>query len=450
MIRNERSRHLVNSFDWILALSIVVIASSSLFRGGNRGVALAWLEICGLVLLTLLAWKQIDASGSPHPGSSHRLSIAQWLILLSPLWISAFQILFAGEPMPVALAVAALSCIPPAALAWAALSCNANESKWLLHSWTWVAVAQASFGLLQLTGANSLFFGLNTVEPVIGTFASKNTYANLLVMAIPLAVLQFMEAFADRRDRSHKALWGWGTVVFVLVVTVMLTTSRTGIATGLLVLLLSVGLLRPEGGEGGRTGGLWWWVGFASLIVVVLLSGGLEWAARFDADRLSNDADFRALMRSATAQGALAHLPLGTGLGSYPWVASEIQPPETGRYWMDLAHNDYAQLLMETGVLGAGLLVLVFSLYLRAWWQLLRTPRKPGESWPRQQKAALACGIGLLAFALHAWVDYPFHIPANAMMAATLFGLMLRERSDGQPVKSRFRRVSAPFRGYEK
>jgi O-antigen ligase len=426
-----------------------MVLFATMLRGGNRGVALIALEWLALGAGLALIWRWLESGRGPATGSNADRA-AIWALALSPLWLAGMQTLLGQTGVPGASGFSAMAGVPVAVCMLAAWSAGDAQAATMRKLWLSVALAQAVFGITQLSGVDALFFGFNTSEPVIGTFASKNTYANLLVMVIPLAVFQFMDAFADRRDRSRKALWGWGTAVFVLVVTVILTTSRMGIVTGFLVLLLSMALLRPAGAEGGRSGGIWWLAGFAGLIVVALMSGGLDWAARFDADRLSSDADFRALMRSATAQGALAHLPLGTGLGSYPWVASAIQPPETGRYWMDLAHNDYVQLLMDTGVLGGALLVLAFSLYFRRWWQLLRAPSKSGETWPRQRKAALACGIGLLAFALHAWVDYPFHIPANAMMAATLFGLMLRERSDEQPVKSRFRRVSAPFRGYEK
>lgn len=433
------------------ATAMVLIATMVLFatllRGGNRGVALMALEWLALGAGLVLAWGWLARGEGLKTGVAvDRIAIA--VLAMSPLWVPAMQALLRQAAVPGATGFSALAGIPLAVCLLAGWAASAAQGATLRNLWLGVALTQAVFGLMQLSGAEALFFGVDTPEPVIGTFASKNTYANLLVMAIPLAVFQFMDAFADRRDRSRKGLWVWGTAVFVLVVTVMLTTSRTGIVTGLLVLLLSVAMLRPAGGEGSRSGGLWWGVGLGGLIVVVLMAGGLEWAARFDADRLSTDADYRALMRSATAQGALAHLPLGTGLGTYPWVASAIQPPETGRYWLDLAHNDYTQLLMDTGVLGAALLVLAFSLYLRRWWGLLRAPRKPGETWPRQQRAAMAYGISLLAFALHAWVDYPFHIPANAMMAATLFGLMLRsERSDRQAVQSRPRSITRSIAG---
>ena len=49
------------------------------------------------------------------------------------------------------------------------------------------------------------------------------------------------------------------------------------------------------------------------------------------------------------------------------------------------------------------------------------------KGWSEADRLAVACGLGALATALHALVDYPLHIPANAMMAAFLLGVFLRE-----------------------
>jgi hypothetical protein len=43
--------------------------------------------------------------------------------------------------------------------------------------------------------------------------------------------------------------------------------------------------------------------------------------------------------------------------------------------------------------------------------------------------AAALCGIGLLGFLLHALVDFPMRIPANAVFAAVLAGAYLRPLS---------------------
>jgi hypothetical protein len=67
---------------------------------------------------------------------------------------------------------------------------------------------------------------------------------------------------------------------------------------------------------------------------------------------------------------------------------------------------------------------MVLALLGRNALQLLRAARGGGSS---EDRLALACGLGLLATLLHAWVDYPLRIPANAMLASFLLGVVLRE-----------------------
>jgi O-antigen ligase len=160
------------------------------------------------------------------------------------------------------------------------------------------------------------------------------------------------------------------------------------------------------------------------LLGAALFMGGLDWVDRFDADRLAADDAMRALTREATWQGALAYWPLGSGLGSYAWVFPRFQSPEVGRWLLDLAHSDYLQILMETGVLGLAAMMLALALTGRRVLQLIRAAR---GTWSSADRMAVACGLGLLATLLHAWVDYPFRIPANAMLAAFLLGVFLRE-----------------------
>lgn len=400
----------------------VLILLATVFRGGNRGVAL-WVLEC-LALGVLLAAVVPVLRGQPaHPHGSPLRQVAWWALLLCPVWLPAIQWMAGSTAHTSATVYASLSSLPIMACLLAAERADDGQVVQLVKLWLGVALAQALFGLTQLSGAEALFFGMTSNEPVIGTYASKNTYANLLVMAIPLAVFQFFKAQSDRRGASTRHLWAWGLAVFVLVVTILLTTSRTGIATGLLTLLLSVMLLSSRS-KGGRWGGIWRYVLALALVVVALLSGGLDWVERFDAARLAADDAARALTREATWQGALAFWPLGSGLGSYAWVFPRFQSPEVGQYWLDLAHNDYLQALMETGALGLLAMALALALVGRRALQLFRAGR---GNWSSADRLAVACGLGLLATLLHAWVDYPLRIPANAMLAAFLLGVLLRE-----------------------
>lgn len=417
-----------------MGLLVVLIMLSTLIRGGNRGVALIALEWLALGAALVMSWGYLGSGPRLRSGLSVEV-IAVGVLVLSPAWLPVMQSLTGAASVPGGAAYAALAGIPVAVCMLAAWNADAHQAEALRKVWLGVALAQAIFGLTQLSGAEALHFGLSTPEPVIGTYASKNTYANLLVMSIPIAFWQFVDALtrsksgvAGRREKPNRAPWIWGMATFLLIVTVMLTTSRTGIVTGLLVFVLSVILLAARRSQS-RWNAWGWSVGAVALVVVALLTGGLDWASRFDAERLATDYDFRAAMRSATASAAVTQLPLGSGLGSFPWMSAGFQPAESGHYWFDLAHNDYMQLLAETGLAGALLIAAALWLFLRRGWVLIRLAASQSNSTAREAKAALAGALGLLAFGLHAWVDYPFHIPANAMMAATLLGLMCRNQT---------------------
>lgn len=430
-----------------MGLLVALIILASIVRGGNRGVALMVLEWLALAVALGLALQALRGQIPPLPGSPGFRSVC-WTLITSPVWLPLLQGLLGASASPTAMAYAALTGIPVAVCLLAALSASDAQAAGLQKLWLGVALAQAALGLAQLTGIEGLFFGMLSHEPVIGSYASKNTYANLLAMAVPLAVLSLWGASGRKhrssgRNGARRSPW-WGVLALLtLLAAALASASRTGIATALLVALLALALLAPAsvaaaGGRGGWLRRLGLPALALGLLAVALFMGGLDWVERFDADRLAADDAVRALTREATWQGALAYWPLGSGLGSYAWVFPRFQAPEVGRYLLDLAHNEYLQILMETGVLGLVAMALALALMGRRALQLFRAGR---GTWSSADRLAVACGLGLLATLLHAWVDYPFRIPANAMLAAFLLGVFLRQpvtpATDPQKVKSR-------------
>jgi len=108
----------------------------------------------------------------------------------------------------------------------------------------------------------------------------------------------------------------------------------------------------------------------------------------------------------------------GVGFGSFQHVFPAFQGPriEFGTRWLH-AHNDYAQLLAEGGIVGVllvGLLVFLFVQTLRR--------RLPGATTTGKLFVA-GLVVGMMAVALHSFVDYGLHKPANAFLLAALFGL---------------------------
>ena len=104
----------------------------------------------------------------------------------------------------------------------------------------------------------------------------------------------------------------------------------------------------------------------------------------------------------------------GTGLGTFKNALMRYQ---TSRplVLVDHAHNDYVELLTDTGVigflLGAGAGLVFFRNVFRRW---------------RQKRSMFGKCIGagglasLVAIAIHSFVDFNLHIPANAMLFAVI------------------------------
>jgi O-antigen ligase len=150
--------------------------------------------------------------------------------------------------------------------------------------------------------------------------------------------------------------------------------------------------------------------------------------------------------RREASLGALrifgAHPGLGAGLGSFEMVFPRYRRTPSDLLW-DHAHNDYAEALAETGLVGALLilwsLVLFFNSALRTHHSSLVTRHSslnfPGtwhltpDTWLRLG-ATLGC-IGLL---VHSFSDFNLRIPANAAWFAFCAAIAVAGRP---PVASR-------------
>jgi O-antigen ligase len=92
--------------------------------------------------------------------------------------------------------------------------------------------------------------------------------------------------------------------------------------------------------------------------------------------------------------------------------------PDTFEAFLDHAHNDYAEIAAESGVLGLGILGIFVALSLGAALraQLLRRD-------PLMRGMSFACIMGVTSILIHSWVDFNLQIPANAAYFMVLLAL---------------------------
>jgi O-antigen ligase/tetratricopeptide (TPR) repeat protein len=309
---------------------------------------------------------------------------------------------------------------------------------------TWIglsAAAMAIFGLLQYATSDGRYFWFyerahrSATQSLAGPFINRNHFADFLVLGmgpllslLPLA-LKKPDASAARHRSTPSAkqrfvTWSVAAATAIVLVTILLTRSRGGavalfVAVGmLLAIYLSRGLADRR-----------FLFGLVALPVVVgaLLSihGGDQVVERLDdfADGSLDNIDHGGIRRkiwaanvAAIEAGCLA----GSGVGSH----SEICPVYLPQYFTKEythAENGYLQIVSESGVGGA--LLLLGAISLVATWCFTAWRRTTDANAIRLLGATAA---GLAASAVHSAVDFVWYIPACMSLVVVLSGCALR------------------------
>lgn len=108
---------------------------------------------------------------------------------------------------------------------------------------------------------------------------------------------------------------------------------------------------------------------------------------------------------------------LGVGLDALG-VAYTRYDTWNGMYRVERAHNDYLQVLAESGIIGfACLAAFLFFLFWRGW-QIMSASR---DSFRRG--VALGALAGCFGIAIHSFFDFPLRTPANALVFLILAAL---------------------------
>jgi O-antigen ligase len=266
------------------------------------------------------------------------------------------------------------------------------------------------------------FVPLPTGAAPFGPFVNSNHFAGFVELVVPLGLALLL--FRARRPEQVTLLL---LFTIVPIAALILSGSRGGIISILLELALLAFLSRAH--QIGRKQ-LLGATGIAALAGTFTLWLGVSTAVEHF-ERLTHGGiaqELRVSLYRDTWQIFRDHPLMGTGLGTlvamYPQHASFYD----GRT-VDHAHNDYLELLADTGVLG-GLCGLAFIGLLL--WQSLRGLQTIGGRSARAIRAgAFAACAGLL---IHSLVDFNLHIPSNALIFLLLTCVATTDAGD-EPIR---------------
>jgi O-antigen ligase len=292
---------------------------------------------------------------------------------------------------------------------------RASQARRMALVLSFYGFAIAAFSLLQGIAPNGKLYWLR--EPrlggwIYGPYVNHNHYAGLMEMLIPIPLIISLSHLAHEKERMAA-----GIAAAIMTGTVFLSGSRGGMLAVLTeFLLLAVLVTRQKRGVRTAVG-----VGVFAIVLLSLLTwlGGKQLTTRMfgretrteisNSMRLSIDRDALAMFRRKPV--------LGWGLGAFPVAYPQFRSFYTN-FFVNEAHNDYLQLLTETGILGFGVMLwFLVALY--------RTAIRKISNWPSSVSGSLTlvCLLGITGILVHSFVDFNLQIPANAALFYVLCSL---------------------------
>ena len=311
---------------------------------------------------------------------------------------------------------------------------RASQAKNLALVFSAYGSAVAFMALLQGIAPNGKIYWMR--EPrlggwIYGPYVNHNHYAGLMEMLVPIPLVFCFTRYAYGTRKNLAA-----TAAAIMASTVFLSGSRGGMLALLLeiVVFAVIVITREKSLKAALT------IGAFLLLLTGLLTwvGGGEVAKRLASIHAETRTELSGGTRLTIDRDGLRMLlkrpALGWGLGTFPVVYPQFRSFYTN-FYVNAAHDDYVQLLVETGVLGCAIMVwFLIALY--------RSSTKKLRDWGTNINGSLtlAALLGCVGILVHSFVDFNLQIPANA---ALFYVLCVVAASEPLVESSRRRRSGA-------
>ena len=284
-----------------------------------------------------------------------------------------------------------------------------------------LAFIQFFIGAVQFTTAGAFLdlFGNSHKGWLLGTFANRNHAALFFASCIIFTAALFEDRQSSARPRSAKLQRAiLITIMLLWALAIIGTGSRSGIVLAFIAIAIGTyiamwGMRLP----------VWTWVAGATSIVVgiavVMTSSRIQrLIERYD----NVGDDQRWSIWTNSVKIIIDYMPWGTGFGSFKAVYNKIEPfNELLPTYANNAHNDYLELLIETGFSGTITFVALFVMII------LLVVRGVRLGVPQVSRHCVVGGGVIFLFACHSVFDYPSRRMATAVVLFFAFGLLLRQ-----------------------
>ena len=425
-----------------------------LLGGSAQGIwsnlALQLLGIALIVLATIAAEPADDSRSSLVAygllGAGALLVLLQLVPLPATVWTelpgrsaiaAAYDLL--GEPAPALplsetpyRSVTTLFALIPGLALFVSAMLLRPSPRWLAFAIVAGMAISIALGALQVAAGrdSAAYLYEHTNAGAVGVFANLNHMGTLLLVSIPFATMLFVSSAGGRGGGSAQGRWAIGIAGLILVaVGLVLNGSLAALALAVPVVLASATLV-PAAAR---------WRSLAIPLAGIALAGAIVVLATAPiASTVSDPGTERSITSrqaiwATTLDAVRESFPVGTGLGSFEQVyALQENPAAASRQYVNHAHNDYLQLVLELGAPG-----LVLILLFLAWWAT--TAIRVWTS-PLSTPAGRAATIASAAILAHSAVDYPLRTAAISAVFAVALALMaqrLRAAESDSPAEQR-------------
>ncbi|HKQ87515.1 MAG TPA: O-antigen ligase family protein [Candidatus Acidoferrales bacterium] len=324
--------------------------------------------------------------------------------------VGAVQLLFHATAYPFLTRTELLRAVTCWAFFFLAAQAFQNRADFYGLAWFLILLSFAAslLGIIQYFTSNDRIYWVQQITAGVkpfGPFVNRNHFAGFVELTLPTGLALLMLRGIRREQVPLMIL-----LTLVPISAVVLASSRAGIiCVGLEVCGLAAFRLGRKRAERVRVAPVV--VAVAAGVILIGWIGVGHAVERFlPSYNTSMSMGKRVSMTRGALRIFLAHPVSGAGLGTTIAVYPPYETMYDGKV-VDHVHDDYAEALAETGLLGGA--CGVFFLILLFWGVARRLTTEQGHFSHALHAGAIAAAGGLL---LHSFVDFNLHILSNALL----------------------------------